>query len=135
LADREVEVGGVKVNAREFTFALLEPLWFQAEGSEEFTVMRIEVEGGGPPDAAAPRRIVWDLLDRSDRERGETSMARTTGFPAAICARRILDGSIKLEPGVHPPEDLGRDDAVVAYLLADLEARGVVFQRAAPNDA
>ena len=56
-------------------------------------------------------------------------MARTTGFPAAIAARRLLDGSAKLSPGVNPPEVLGRDDEVVDLFLDDLAARNVRFRR------
>jgi saccharopine dehydrogenase-like NADP-dependent oxidoreductase len=125
LDDREVEVGGRPVNVREFTFRLLDPAWFQAEGSEEFTAMIVEVEGG----EEGQERRAWYLLDRTDTERGETSMARTTGFPAAICARRLLDGTAPLGPGVHPPEALAADDVFVEGLLGELASRKVVFQR------
>ncbi len=125
--DREITVGGHSVNVRDFTFALLDPAWFQHEGSEEFTVMRVEVEGG---TADQPQRAVWDLLDRGDPERGETSMARTTGFPAAICARHILDSTTPLSPGVHPPESLAQNDAYVDRLLAALAHRGVHYHKA-----
>ncbi|MCP4676159.1 MAG: saccharopine dehydrogenase [Deltaproteobacteria bacterium] len=125
LDDRELDVGGAKVNIRDFTFKLLEPAWYQEEDSEEFTAMQILVVGGGENE----RRITWNLLDRTDRERGETSMARTTGFPAAISVRRFLDGTINLEPGVHPPEALGSNDAFVKGMLDDLAARGVIYSR------
>lgn len=124
--EREITVGGQTVNVRDFTFALLDPAWYQHEGSEEFTVMRIEVEGA---PGGEPQRAVWDLLDRTDRERGETSMARTTGFPAAICARHILDGTSPLTPGVHPPEALATDDAFVDTLLRAHEERGVRYRK------
>jgi len=122
--DREITLGGRSVNVRDFTFALLDPAWFQHEGSKEFTVMRIEIEG--TPDGT-PERIVWDLLDRTDTERGETSMARTTGFPAAICARHILAGTAPLSPGVHPPEALAADGAFVDTLLRAHQKRGVRY--------
>lgn len=125
--DRELTVGDQTVNVRDFTFALLNPAWFQHAGSEEFTVMRIEVEGSQPGPDAAPVRVVWDLLDRTDPERGETSMARTTGFPAAICARHLLAGTLPLEPGIHPPEALAANDAFVDTLLSELTHRGVQY--------
>lgn len=124
--EQELTVGGVRLTARDFTFALLEKAWHQAEGSEEFTVMRVEVEGG---PASAPGRLVWDLLDRTDPARGETSMARTTGFPAALCARRIINDTAPLEPGVHPPESLATDDAFVDWILGELKTRGVIFHK------
>jgi len=124
--EREISVGGVKARARDFTFALLEPAWHQKEGSKEFTVMRVEVEGG---PAEAPKRLVWDLLDRTDQTRGETSMARTTGFPAALCVRRIINDTMPLGPGVHPPEALAASDELVAWLLSELTSRGVIFHK------
>jgi saccharopine dehydrogenase-like NADP-dependent oxidoreductase len=121
--DREIRVGDQIVNARDFTFALLDPAWHQAEGSEELTLMRVEVEGEGG------RRQVWELLDRTDGQRGETSMARTTGFPAALCARRLLDDEPPLPPGVHPPEALSGDDGLVAELLEEHARRGVRYRK------
>jgi lysine 6-dehydrogenase len=76
-------------------------------------------------------RVTWDLFDRTDRDRNETSMARTTGFPVAIVARRMLDGTIDLEPGVHPPEDLAGNTAFVESILKDLKARNVVYRKTA----
>jgi lysine 6-dehydrogenase len=125
LDDKEIQVGGVMVNAREFTFKLLEPAWFQREGSEEFTAMQILVVGG----EEKKRRTTWTLLDRTDPKRKETSMARTTGFPAAISARAILDGTAGLEPGVHAPEALGGNDDFISKMLKSLSARGVNFKR------
>ncbi len=125
LDDRNVEFEGSKINVREFTFKLLEPTWYQTEDSEEFTAMQILIIGG----ADGKRRISWNLLDRKDSERGETSMARTTGFPAAIAVRGFLDGTADLKPGVHPPEALGTNDTFVTNMLDELAARGVKYSR------
>ena len=59
-------------------------------------------------------------------------MSRTTGFPAAIMARWLLDKRFE-RPGVHPPETLGREPALVAEMLAELERRGVSYKAAAPD--
>lgn len=139
--DREIQVGAARFSARDATFALLDEAWRQTPRGEEFTVMRIEVEGGeaerdgasgsgeGATRATGPTRVTWELLDHTDLERGETSMARTTGFPAAIAAQGLLRGWISLAPGIHPPERLAKDDAVVERFLAELAARGVHYQR------
>jgi len=124
--EKFVNVGGVEVKVRDFTFGILEPLWRQGDGSEEFTVLEVSVIGGGKKKE---RRITWRLLDRTNKARGETSMARTTGFPAAITARRLLDGSLKLEPGVHPPETLVSNQGFVKKLFEDLASHGVVITR------
>ncbi len=124
LDDKMIDVDGSKVNARDFTFKLLEPAWHQNEGTEEFTVMQILIVGG---ESDTERRITWDLLDRTDRRQNETSMARTTGFPAAISVRQFLDGTANLKPGVHPPEALGNNDRFIKKMLDELRARGVNY--------
>jgi lysine 6-dehydrogenase len=121
-----VDVNGVSVSPRDMTLKLLEPAWYLDELMDEFTVMRIQVTGG---EAAPYKRVVWELLDRTDRYRNETSMARTTGFPAAIAARAMLGGTIAFEPGVHPPETLARDRAFIESLLSQLKARGVSYRK------
>jgi saccharopine dehydrogenase-like NADP-dependent oxidoreductase len=121
-----IDVNGVRVSPRDLTLKLLEPAWYLDELMDEFTIMRIQVIGGGE---APYTRVVWDLLDRTDRYRNETSMARTTGFPASLAARAILRGEVSLEPGVHPPETLARDGAFIGKLLADLKTRGVLYRK------
>jgi saccharopine dehydrogenase-like NADP-dependent oxidoreductase len=121
-----IDVNGVKISPRDVTLKLLEPAWYLDELMDEFTVMRIQVTGG---DEAPHKRVVWELLDRTDRYRNETSMARTTGFPVAIAARAMLRGTIVLEPGVHPPESLALDGAFIENMLAELKTRGVLYRR------
>ena len=126
FSDEPVEVNGVRVVPREVTLKLLEPVWHLDDTMDDFTVMRVSVTSG----AQAPyRRVHWDLLDQTDRSAKETAMSRCTGFPAAIAARRILDGSADLAPGVNPPEALAGNEAFVRGLLDDLRARGVVYRR------
>lgn len=117
---------GEQVSPRELTLKLLEEPWRLDEDSDEFTVMRVTVIGGKEPSYS---RIVWNLVDRSDRSRRETSMARTTGFPAAILTRMMLDGTLELEPGVHPPETVVSTAGVVDRLLDELNTRGVHYDR------
>jgi lysine 6-dehydrogenase len=121
-----IDVNGVKIAPRELTLKLLEPAWYLDELMEEFTIMRINVTGG---DDAPYKRVCWELLDRTDRYRNETSMARTTGFPAAIAARAMLNGKIALGPGIFPPESLAKNPVFIETLLADLKTRGVIYRR------
>lgn len=126
LDNKNIEVNGHPVTVREFTFKLLEPAWEQSKDSREFTAMQIFVMGDGE---SGDKKIVWRLLDHTDEKRGESSMARTTGFPAALAARYMLDGTASLEPGIHPPESLAENDALVEKILADLTRRSVRYER------
>jgi len=54
---------------------------------------------------------------------GDSAMARTVGLPAAIAARRVLDGTINLT-GVRGPTE----PAIYEPVLAELERLGVRFE-------
>jgi saccharopine dehydrogenase-like NADP-dependent oxidoreductase len=121
----EIEIGGQKVKPIDMSAKILIDGWKYEEGEADLTVMRIEGEGTlGDTEML----IRWDLLDYYDNENGQSSMARTTGFPAASIGRMIVDGTINM-PGVHPPETFGGNEIVVNRLLAELEARGVSYIR------
>jgi lysine 6-dehydrogenase len=120
-----VSVGGVDVVPRALTEALLHTAWALPPGDDEFTVLRVEVAGTRDGER---RRVVWDLYDRTDPKTRATSMARTTGFPCAIVARLLAEGALT-RPGVQPPEVLGRDEALTARILREVEERGVSISR------
>ena len=123
FSDAPVDVEGVRVAPRAVSEALIFPQWKRKPGEEEFTVLRIESHGtrGG-----AAFRLVHGLLDRTDPKTGATSMARTTGVPCAIGVRLLAEGAYAA-PGVHPPEDLGRDPKLFDAFVAGLAARGIAF--------
>lgn len=114
-------VNGVTVRPLDVTAALMFPKWTFGPGEADLTVMRVSVEGrrGG-------RRVryAWDLLDRYDPATGFRSMSRTTAFPATIVARLLAQGAFR-QPGVHPPERLGREPGLLEGVIAGLAERGV----------
>lgn len=117
----EIEVRGVKVRPLDVTSKLLFPLWTYEPGEEEFTVLRVIVEGRKD---GRRLRHTYDLYDEYDRAAGQSSMARTTGFPCVIVARLLAERRFH-EPGVHPPEYLGRQTGLLEHLLKQLSSRGV----------
>jgi saccharopine dehydrogenase-like NADP-dependent oxidoreductase len=96
-------------------------MWQMGEGDEDFTVMRVIVEGerGG-----RKTRQVWDLLDRFDRSTGTTSMARTTGFTCTATVRLVAAG-LYTRPGIAPPEFVGREAGCWEFVRKDLARHGV----------
>jgi len=129
-----VEVrSGLSVAPLELTSRLLEGTWRLDEGEPEFTVMRVEVQatvGAAlmPPTGAingSPTFIrSCDLLDRTDPDTGDSSMARTTGWPAVLAARLMLAG-VWDRPGVSAPELLGQDRRVWQHMLDGLAEGGI----------
>jgi saccharopine dehydrogenase-like NADP-dependent oxidoreductase len=124
FSDEPFVVDGVPVVPRKLTEALLFHTWKRPEGEEELTFLRVVCDGrhGG-----RKVRRTFELLDRTNRESGDTSMARTTGFPCATAARLLLEGAFT-KAGVFPPELLASDDALYARFLAELAERGVAVE-------
>lgn len=120
----EIELrGGAKVRPLDVTSKLLFPLWTYEPGEEEFTVLRVVVEG---MQSGKRVRHTYDLYDEYDRVAQCSSMARTTGFPCAIVARMLANRELHL-PGVHPPETLGREPGMLERMTKELATRGVTI--------
>jgi saccharopine dehydrogenase-like NADP-dependent oxidoreductase len=120
-----VEAGGASVAPRAVTEKLLSRAWRLSEGEEEFTFLRVIVAGRA--SGAAGKRYAFELLDRTSRETGATSMARTTGFPCAAVAAMLARGQYR-DPGVRPLEFLARNPDASSRFLESLRARGLDFQ-------
>jgi lysine 6-dehydrogenase len=125
--DKEpITVNGVEISPLAFTSALMFPHWTFDEGEEEFTVMRVVIEGRLAD--GKHERVTYDLLDRYDRERGVTSMARTTGYTCTAGVRLLADGMFTRK-GICPPEFVGEDPLYTDFVLAHLAARGVQLKK------
>jgi saccharopine dehydrogenase-like NADP-dependent oxidoreductase len=120
-----IQAGNVRVAPMDLTTALLFPLWQMGEGDEDFTIMRVIVEG--LKDGAKVRRV-WDLLDRFDRGTGTTSMARTTGFTCAATVRLVAAGGYARK-GISPPEFVGREPGCWDFIRKDLARHGVDWRQ------
>lgn len=117
----EVEVGGTRVRPLDLTAKLLFPKWTLSPGEHEFTILRVIVEG---TTQGRRHRHVFELYDETDQATGQTSMARTTGFPCAIVTRMLARKGISLT-GVIPPELLGRQAGFYGQMTEQLAMRGV----------
>jgi saccharopine dehydrogenase-like NADP-dependent oxidoreductase len=125
--DKEpIEVGGARVSPLAFTSALMFPHWTFKEGEEEFTVMRVVIEGRHADGRC--ERVVYDLLDRYDKETGVSSMARTTGYTCSAGVHLLAAGGFSRK-GICPPEYVGEDATCTEFILDHLRARNVVFKR------
>jgi saccharopine dehydrogenase-like NADP-dependent oxidoreductase len=90
-------------------------------GASHPDVLLMEVVGRGPGGSAAFR-----VVDRGTA--AATAMSRTTAFTAAAAAHLLATCRFDL-PGAHPPEVLGKRRALLAAVLSDLKARGIVVAR------
>jgi saccharopine dehydrogenase-like NADP-dependent oxidoreductase len=123
FSEAHIDVGGVRVTPRAVAEAVIFPQWKRWGSEEEFTVLRIESYGSR---GDASFRLVHGLFDRTDPKTGATSMARTTGYPCVVGARLLAEGAFRT-PGVHPPENLGRDAKLWDAFVSGLAACGIAF--------
>jgi saccharopine dehydrogenase-like NADP-dependent oxidoreductase len=116
-------IAGTEISPLEVTTALLFPMWFMEEGDEDFTIMRVTVEG---EQGGQHKRQELNLLDRYDRVTKTTSMARTTGYTCTAAVRLVAKGGFT-RTGINPPERLGQEPGAWDFIREDLARHGVVF--------
>jgi saccharopine dehydrogenase-like NADP-dependent oxidoreductase len=123
----KIPVNGATVAPADVTMKLLFDRWRYAPGEEDFTVMRVTLEGQG---AAGREKIVYDLFDRYDAATQTMSMARTTGFTCAAMAHLLAKG-LYSRPGISPPEFVGADESCFRFVLGYLADRQVMLRKQA----
>ncbi len=123
FSKREFATASGKVRPRDVTEALLLHAWHYEEGEPDLTVMRIVVEG--LKDGKGIRHT-YNLLDYYNTETETSSLARTTAYTCTGIVRLLADG-LWTEPGLTPPEMIGREATCFEAVLAHLKARDVHF--------
>lgn len=118
-----IEVNGTQVRPLDFTSKLLFPMWELEDGMVDITIMQVVVEG---TKEGKKVRYTYDLHDRYDPATGVHSMARTTGYTATVVLRLLIDG-LYTQPGITPPEYIGRQAGCTDAVLAGLKARNVEY--------
>ncbi len=124
LNTEEIDVKGKKIKPIELTSKLLFDHWMFEEGDEDFTVMKIVIEGMKDDKKI---RYTYDMFDKYDKEKHILSIARTTGYTCTAVAQILLEGKFK-EKGIIPPELLGKHSEVYHQVIEYLRKRNVIFK-------
>jgi lysine 6-dehydrogenase len=119
----EIDVKGQKIRPIDLTSKLLFPQWKLKPGEEDFTIMRIVIDG---LENGQAKKYTYYLLDRYDRNNSTISMARTTGYTCNAVAELVLGGQYKMV-GISPPEYVGREAGCYESVLKYLRARNVNY--------
>lgn len=123
LDTEPVEIDGTAIAPIKLTSRLLFDQWKLKEGEYDMTVMQVVVDGS---EDGRPVRYIYDMTDTFDRATGTHSMARTTGYTCTAVARLVARGDFR-QPGICPPEYVGRTPGCADDVQAYLAARGVNF--------
>ncbi len=124
FSDKEIDVNGKSIKPIDLTARLLFPAWKLLPGEEEFTAMRIIIEGNKD---GRPVKYIYNLFDRYDSEKNITSMARTTGYTCTAVANLIMEGMFN-SPGINPPEYIGKTDGHLQFILEYFKERNILYK-------
>lgn len=125
FSKEQIAVKGAKVRPLDLATALLFPQWKYEAEEEEFTVMRVIVEG---KEKGRKKSLTYNLFDRYNTATHVSSMARTTGYTCNAAAVMVLEGLYR-KKGIIPPEFLGKEERCFWFMLSYLEERGVIYHR------
>jgi len=123
FSEQELEIDGTTFRPIDVTARILKDNWQLKNSDDEFTVMRITIEGD---ENGKQRRYIYRLLDKGCEQTKVTSMARTTGYTATAIANYVLQN--KLEEGICAPEALGAIDGAYQFILDYLQHRNVEYK-------
>lgn len=123
FSNEEVDVLGKKIRPVDLTARLLFTKWKLKPGEEDFTVLRITIDG---KKDGKYYTWVYDLYDRYNKETDTLSMARTTGYTCTAIANLMMEGKFR-RIGMNPPEYVGEEKENFNYILDYLEKRGVQY--------
>jgi len=121
--EKQIEVNNVSLSPRKLTVKLLGQRLTMPE-VKDIVAMKVEVSGFRNGEHVC---YTYHLLDRCDKKRGITAMARTTAYPASVTAQLILKKVVK-DKGVVPPERLGMSEEFFSVFLKELDKRGIVIR-------
>jgi saccharopine dehydrogenase-like NADP-dependent oxidoreductase len=123
FSDEVIDVKGTKVRPVDLAGKILFPQWKYEEGEEDFTVMRVIVEG---KEGNKKKRYTYNLYDRYHQPTKTSSMARTTGYTATAAAHLVLNGNYNTK-GIIAPEALGINEKCYRFMFEYLKERGVNY--------
>lgn len=125
FSEDKIDVNGTSVSPMDFTSKVLLDEWKLGAEEEEFTVMRVTVEGD---DNGIRKKVSYHLYDEYDKSTRVSSMSRTTGYTCTAAANLILEGKFE-EKGVFPPELIGGKADCFEFVMNYLADRGVVYRK------
>lgn len=114
----EVDIDEKKIRPIDLTSKLLFPKWKMKDGDEDYTLMRIKIQG---KEKNKNKIYEYNLFDSYSN--GDSSMARTTGFTCTAIVNLVLENKFN-KLGVSPPEYLGDHFIFINNYLRD---RGVIY--------
>lgn len=125
FSKEKIKVRDVEVAPIDLISKLLFAEWKYQPGEEDFTIMRVTLNG---TDDKGDLKIVYSLHDRYNKATETMSMARTTGYTCTAAARLVIENKF-IRKGISPPEFVGEDESCFNEVVKYLENRDVFFEK------
>ena len=125
FSKEKIKTKNAEVSPLEIFSKLLFKEWKYQPGEEDFTIMRVTIEG---EESNQKVKYVYDLYDRYNKETGMMSMARTTGYTATAAVRLVAENKFTRK-GISPPEFVGEDQSCFDFVVKYLEDRKVFYKK------
>ncbi len=125
FSEDKISIKGQEIKPMDFTSKILFDKWKLNDSDDEFTVMRIIIEGIEDNQNV---KYVYDLFDKRDKLSGISSMARTTGFAATSAVNLFLEGKFN-QIGICPPEYLGKTEDNYNFILNYQKERNIIYKK------
>lgn len=124
LSSIQIEFQNGKVSPLEVTSRLLFPKWKLVPNEPEFTLLKVIIEGYQD----STRIIVeYQVFDRTDEIKQDSSMGRTTGFTATAVMNLIINNKINAT-GIITPEELALDNSSFDFVVEYFKSRKISIQ-------
>ena len=125
FSTKKIMVDGKEISPLHFTSQILIDEWKLAPNEEEFTVMKIIINGN---EKGKRKTVEYNLLDRYDAATQTSSMSRTTGYTCTASANLIAK-NLFAEKGVFPPELVGKNKNCFDFVFDYLKQRNVIWKK------
>jgi len=133
--NRRISVNGMEINPLQFSSKLLIDEWKSKPDEDEFTIMRISINGKWKMENGKwkNKKIIYNLYDRFDKVSGISSMARTTGYTCTAAVNLIAKNIFK-NKGVFPPELVGKYSECFNFFMNYLKQRNVIYKEVTSDE-
>lgn len=116
-----IKINGQEITPFDFSTALLSKVIQFTGTDKDITLLKIIMEGEHNNHY---KKVIYEMIDEFDDLTKTHSMARTTGFMAAMCVRLLVNNKFNKQ-GIFPPEVLGQNETVYKYMMSGLEERNI----------
>lgn len=120
-----VEIKGQVFRPLDFTSSILFKQWKLGPHDDEFTIMRIIMDGEIDSKQV---KVEYSLYDENDTSTLTSSMSRTTAY-TCTAAVNIINNGLFSKKGVFPPELVGKSEDCFNYVIQYLSERNVIYKK------